>query len=54
MDTLGPEKSVQIIQVILYEKVPFGASTKCLDYAGVHIFSSVHINKFHCNIKLGR
>ena len=35
MDTLGPIKSVQIImvfQVILYEKVPFGTSTKCVDY----------------------
>ena len=37
MNTLGPAKSVQIIKVskffriILYDKVPFGASTKCVD-----------------------
>ena len=37
MNTLGPAKSVQIIKVslffriILYDKVPFGTSTKCVD-----------------------
>ena len=29
-------------QVILYEKVPFGTSTKRVDYAGVLIFKCPH------------
>ena len=47
MDTLGTAKcpdyqGVLIFQVISYDKVSFGTSTKCVDYAGVHI------NRFHC------
>ena len=49
MDTLGPEKSIQItyqgvliFQVILYDKVSLGTSTKCLDYAGVLIYKCPH------------
>ena len=45
MDTLGPTKGVQIIevhvlifQVSLYDKAPFGTIARCPDYAGVHIF----------------
>ena len=30
------------------QKVTFETSTKCLDYT-VPIFSSVHINRFHCS-----
>ena len=60
MDTLGPAKSVHcpeyqgvlIFQVTLYEKVLYGTSTNCVDYAGVPILSSVHINRFHCIIIL--
>ena len=42
---LGTSKKgpgVLILLVILYEKVTFGASTKCLDFAGVHIFKCPH------------
>ena len=35
---LGTNKNVQIFQVILYDKLQFGTSTKCLNYAGVLIF----------------
>ena len=47
MDTLGPKKcpdyqGVLIFQVILFDKVQFGTSAKCLDYAGVHIFNCPH------------
>ena len=31
-----------IFQVILYDKVPFGTSTKCVDYAGVIILKCPH------------
>ena len=31
-----------IFQFTLYEKVPFGTSTKCTDYAGVLIFKCPH------------
>ena len=31
-----------IFQVISYDKVPFGASTQSLDYAGVFIFKCPH------------
>ena len=42
MDTLGSTKSQDyqgflIFQVILHDKVSFGSTAKCLDYAGVHI-----------------
>ena len=37
-------QGVLIFQVILYDEVSFGTSTKCIDYAGV---TSVHINRFH-------
>ena len=44
-DTLGPTKSVHayyqgvlIFQVSLYDKVPFGTRTTCVEYAGVPIF----------------
>ena len=37
-DTLGPAKSVQIFQVSLHDNVSFGTITRCVDYAGVHIF----------------
>ena len=33
---------ILIFQVILYDKVPFGISTKCLDYAGILIFKFLH------------
>ena len=35
-------QGVLIFQVILYDKVQFGTSAKCLDYAGVHIFKCPH------------
>ena len=35
-------QGVLIFQVILYEKVPFGTLTKCLDDAGVRIFKCPH------------
>ena len=38
MDTLGPT-IVLIFQVSLYDKAPFGIMTKCVEYAGVHIFT---------------
>ena len=31
-------QGVLIIQVSSYAKAPFGTTTKCVDYAGVHIF----------------
>ena len=40
-------QGVLIFQVILYDKVPFGTSSKCVEYAGVLI---VHNNRFHCTI----
>ena len=35
-------QGVLIFLVNLYEKVRFGTSSKCLDYAGVHISKSPH------------
>ena len=35
-------QGVLIFQVILYDKVQFGTSAKCLDYAGVRIFKCPH------------
>ena len=35
-------QGVLIFQVVLYEKVQFGISTKFVDYAGVHIFKRPH------------
>ena len=40
-------QGVLIFQVVLYEKVPFGTSTKCQ----VSLFLSVQINRFHCITK---
>ena len=31
-------QGVQIFQVCLYDKAPFGTITKCVDYTGVPIF----------------
>ena len=47
MDTLGPVKcpdyqGVPIFQVILYDKVPLGTSTKYVDCTGVLIFKCPH------------
>ena len=35
-------QAVLIFQVSLYDKAPFGTITKCVDYACVHIFITVH------------
>ena len=35
-------QGVLVFQVILYEKVTFGTSSKSLDYAGVHILKCPH------------
>ena len=35
-------QGILILQVILYDKVSFGTSTKCVDYAGVLIFKCPH------------
>ena len=46
--SLGPAKcpdyqGAVIFQVIfIYDKVPFGTSTECVDYAGVLIFKCPH------------
>ena len=48
MDTLGPTKSVLIIEVSWFSrsvyvlKDYFGTLTKCVDYAGVLIFKCPH------------
>ena len=36
-------QGILIFQVSLYAKAPYGAITKCVDYAGVLI------NRFHCS-----
>ena len=44
MDTLEAihkcpdNQGVLVIQVTLYPKAPFGTTTKCVYYVGVHIF----------------
>ena len=49
MDTLGLTKNVQFIKVsyffqtILFNIVQFGTSTRCVDYAGFHIFKCSHL-----------
>ena len=40
-------QGVLIFRVILYDKMPFRTSNKCVDYTGCPHFSSVHINRFH-------
>ena len=47
MDTLEAFISVLIIQFCLHTKAPFVSITKCVDYAGVLIFS-VLFNMFLC------
>ena len=54
MDTLGTNKSVQVIKVSWFSrsfyttKYHLGPQLRtCLDYAGV-LICSVHINRFHC------
>ena len=39
----------QGVLVVLYETEPFWTLTKCLDYAGVHIFKCPHY-RFHCSL----
>jgi len=44
MDTLGPAKVSRCPDFpgLLYDKVPFGTTTKCVDYAGVLIINCPH------------